>query len=205
MPIWIFRWRYETYDKVFFNFQYAQMNLIYPVFVIFFFFSFGQNLKYLELLYIDISSDWGLEQLTKLKSLEVLKMKPYKTFHVDNLIPFGNCKNLKELNVEINYTTFSPEKFSKFLENNRRPLKKLDFKKPQLSFNTPRSYFNYNHLENWNHSNVLTWSILSSRVIFCAFYFFANPIIRVVFLCLLFLCQLSDRGYFFVPSTLLLT
>ena len=108
-----------------------------------FYFSFGQNLKYLELEHIDIASDLGLKQLTKLNSLEVLKMKLFRTFTIDNLIPFSDFKNLKILNVEINYTSFSPEKFSKFLKNNRRPLKKLDFKKPELIFNDPRSYFHF--------------------------------------------------------------
>ena len=107
------------------------------------FFRYGQNLKYMELDYIDIATDWGLEQLTKLKSLEVLKMKLFRTFTVDNLIPFGNYENLKMLNIEINYTRFCPEKFSKFLKNNRRPLKKLEFKKPELIFNDPRSYFHF--------------------------------------------------------------
>ena len=107
------------------------------------YFSFGQNLKYLELEYIDITSDWGLEQLTKLNSLEVLKMKLFRTFTVDNMIPFGNCKNLRILNVEINYTSFSSHRFSKFLNNNKRPLKKLDFKKPELIYNGPKSYFEF--------------------------------------------------------------
>ena len=62
---------------------------------------FGQNIKYLELDHINVANDWGLEQFTKLKSLEVLKMKLFRTFTVDNLIPFGNKENLKMLNIEI--------------------------------------------------------------------------------------------------------
>ena len=62
---------------------------------------------------------------------------------MDNLIPFGNYENLKMLNIEINYTRFCPEKFSKFLKNNRRPLKKLGFKKPELISNRLRSYYHF--------------------------------------------------------------
>ena len=98
------------------------------------FFRYGQNLKYMELDYIDIATDWGLEQLTKLKSLEVLKMKLFRTITMDNLIPFGYCENLKLLNIEIEYSSFSAEKISAFLKNNRRPLKKLCFQKPTLAY-----------------------------------------------------------------------
>ena len=97
------------------------------------FFRYGQNLKYLELDYIDIANDWGLEQLTKLKSLEVLKMKLFRTATMDNLVPFGYCQNLKLLNIEADYSSFSAEKVSAFLKNNRRPLKKLCFQKPDLT------------------------------------------------------------------------
>ena len=97
----------------------------------------------MELDYIDIATDWGLEQLTKLKSLEVLKMKLFRTVTMDNLIPFGYCENLKLLNIEIEHSSFSAEKMSAFFKNNRRPLKKLDFKKPELIFNDPRSYFHF--------------------------------------------------------------
>ena len=106
-------------------------------------FRFGQNIKHLELDHINVANDWGLEQFTKLKSLEVLKMKLFRTFTVDNLIPFGNKENLKMLNIEINYTKFCPHKFSKFLNNNKRPLKKLGFKKPELIVNHLRSYYHF--------------------------------------------------------------
>ena len=87
----------------------------------------------MELDYIDFATDWGLEQLTKLKSLKVLKMNPFRPVPINNLISFGFCENLKLLDIDFDYSTFSSEKISAFLKNNRRPLKKLCFQRPGLS------------------------------------------------------------------------